>query len=327
MANPSYPKYSSVKTLVNGLFDYAGLFPPASLSLSDAVKEYHQHRADSDSWMLGPFVVTVGHLSKLAQTKSQFSKESPVSFVILPRNADGIEDFCDTLASDLEECAAFLDLMEGRANISAFEFAFPGDALTSAGEIIKGLASISSTLDASKFAPTPAFVEIKRTATFKHTLPLFFLGLASTERQAGLFAKIRCGGMKSSDFPSPNELAHFIRAAVRIDHPFKATAGLHHPLRHFNEYQQILMHGFVNVFFATTLARVHDLDEAQIEEILVDENDLHFVFSDSGIEWTNLKASTTDFIRDRRSLALSIGSCSFTEPREDLTKLGWLTHQ
>ncbi|MGB1376169.1 MAG: hypothetical protein ACPG8N_10660, partial [Rhodothermales bacterium] len=112
----------------------------------------------------------------------------------------------------------------------------------------------------------------------------------------------------------------------RTGYPFKATAGLHHPVRHFNEGQHMMMHGFLNVFFAVTIGRCQGLDAAGIEDIIADTDPSHFTFTDRGIEWNGLSASTTEFIRDRRQLALSIGSCSFDEPRQDLHQLGWLSH-
>ena len=44
--------------------------------------------------------------------------------------------------------------------------------------------------------------------------------------ELGLRAKVRCGG---SVLPSVPALAEFIQACRRLEVPFKATAGLHHP--------------------------------------------------------------------------------------------------
>ena len=84
------------------------------------------------------------------------------------------------------------------------------------------------------------------------------------------------------------------------------------------------MHGFINVLFATTMARVHSLNPAEIQQILEDEEAQSFIFDPTGIAWRKLKATNTDFIGVRRNLALSIGSCSFNEPRTDLFELGLL---
>ena len=72
----------------------------------------------------------------------------------------------------------------------------------------------------------------------------------------GLRAKVRTGGVTADAFPSPAEVLRFLDACVRGGVPFKATAGLHHPLR--GEYALTYaadaprgtMYGFLNIFLA-----------------------------------------------------------------------------
>ena len=45
------------RELLRGLIDYAGLFPPASLNLSEAVRNYQQYRSGAHAWMLARFVI------------------------------------------------------------------------------------------------------------------------------------------------------------------------------------------------------------------------------------------------------------------------------
>ena len=324
--SPSFPKHTSVKTLLNGLFDYAGLFPPASLSLPDAIEEYLAHRKESDAWMLGPFVVPVSRLNEVEALSEKFSVQSPVSFDVLPGATRSMDSFAESLKEDLIRCNRFVERMKGKCSVDAIEFRFPPDALSSASQASRSVNAIFDVISAQGYGDVPAFGEIVRSESFAAQLPLYFLALASS-RQSGarMFAKIRCGGTDAGDFPTGAELAAFLHTAIRIGHPFKVTAGLHHPLRHFNDAQQVTMHGFVNVFFAVTLGRVHRLDPAALEIILEDENANSFEFNPSGIRWKDLQASNTDLINDRKTLGLSIGSCSFNDPREDLLALGWLT--
>ena len=51
-------------TLIAGLIDYAGLFPPASLSMKAAVKEYARRRQSPEAWLLGRFVVPADRLEE-----------------------------------------------------------------------------------------------------------------------------------------------------------------------------------------------------------------------------------------------------------------------
>ncbi|MDE2996056.1 MAG: hypothetical protein OXT73_04875, partial [Bacteroidota bacterium] len=230
------------------------------------------------------------------------------------------------LEEALRKTGQSLDRLEGRATVAGFEWKLPEDALADAATAVTSVTRVESAFRESAFSDVPRYLEIIRTPDFSAQVPLYFLALAAQSSPHVTRAKIRCGGMDESDFPITTELARFMQAAVRTGHPFKATAGLHHPIRHFNEGQQVWMHGFLNVFFATTLGRKHDLDINAMRTILEETDPGHFHFSDSGIRWKDLSATTTDFIQDRRSLCLTIGSCSFDEPRQDLHNLGWLSH-
>ena len=73
--------------------------------------------------------------------------------------------------------------------------------------------------------------------------------------------KIRCGG---AIVPSVEHLAFFIARCRESRLAWKATAGLHHPLRHRDPASQAMMHGFLNVFLAGVFAHMQALDEAQL---------------------------------------------------------------
>ena len=57
----------SARALLEGLVDYAGLFPPAALSMEDAVAEYARWRRSPEAWMLGRFVLPAARLRDLAR--------------------------------------------------------------------------------------------------------------------------------------------------------------------------------------------------------------------------------------------------------------------
>ena len=68
-------------------------------------------------------------------------------------------------------------------------------------------------------------------------------------------------GITKDAFPKTSELIRFLRGCVQAGLPFKATAGLHHPLR--AEYRLTyapdsptgVMFGFLNLFLATAFLR------------------------------------------------------------------------
>ena len=48
---------NSLHALLEGLIDYAGLFPPAELDMERAVRKYIGFRTEAESWMLARFVL------------------------------------------------------------------------------------------------------------------------------------------------------------------------------------------------------------------------------------------------------------------------------
>ena len=74
------------------------------------------------------------------------------------------------------------------------------------------------------------------------------------------FAKVRTGGLTPEAIPSSAQLADFLTAAAARKLPFKATAGLHHPVRSMRaltyapDSPRAVMHGFLNVFTAASFA-------------------------------------------------------------------------
>ena len=44
------------KSLLDGIIDYAGLFPPAQLPMDEAFARFVEHRLSDDGWMLARFV-------------------------------------------------------------------------------------------------------------------------------------------------------------------------------------------------------------------------------------------------------------------------------
>jgi hypothetical protein len=151
--------------------------------------------------------------------------------------------------------------------------------------------------------------------------------LLSAIGNLGARAKMRTGGISPEAFPATRDVARFIRTAVDLGVPFKATAGLHHPLRgtypltYEPDAESGPMYGYLNVFLAALLAT----EGLQLDEIgrLLEEDVLERIeFREDGIGWAGHFAATADIERMRTRVAVSFGSCSFTEPAEDLAAMG-----
>jgi hypothetical protein len=118
-------------------------------------------------------------------------------------------------------------------------------------------------------------------------------------------AKVRCG----PEPPPVDELAGFIRRCREEGIPFKATAGLHHAVRRDEQL------GFLNVLAAAVFGD---------EERALGENDAGAFGLGETFGWRDREAGAAEIGRVRRDLFVSIGSCSFSEPVEELEALGWL---
>ena len=118
----------------------------------------------------------------------------------------------------------------------------------------------------------------------------------------GLRAKVRCGG---AEVPSREELGRFLRACRDAGVPFKATAGLHHPLATDER------HGFLNVLAACAFE-----DESALEG--------HVSLTPEALRWGEREAGADELARVRREQLVAVGSCSFFEPVDELTELGIL---
>ena len=120
----------------------------------------------------------------------------------------------------------------------------------------------------------------------------------------------------------PSALAAALTAARRAGVAAKATAGLHHPLRHATASGPDA-HGFVSVFGGAILADVHGLSADDLAEILDSRDAAEWTLGDT-LGWRSLSARPEQVEAARSRTALGYGSCSFDEPRDDLRALGWL---
>lgn len=141
------------------------------------------------------------------------------------------------------------------------------------------------------------------------------------------FAKIRMGGLKPEAIPGIEKVAAFILKCAELKLAFKATAGLHHPIRaeqaltYEPHAPRAVMHGFVNVLMAAAFAYHGDKD---IVPVLAEEDASNFSFDNEKACYKNRCLSVNQIIEARRQFIHSVGSCSFDEPVHDLKELGWL---
>lgn len=293
----------SIRVLLSGAIDYAGLFPPAGLSMADSVINYATYRNSNYRWMLGRFVCPVKRLDEFAESaRDFFPREEGDEWRISALATDDLNDTSDAI----EE---FNEKFTGKARIDMLE-------LKAASE--KDIEAAVKVLPAN----LTNYFELP----LDESLPETVSALA-VNRQRG---KIRTGGVTSDLFPSANDIIRFIRTCVAANTPFKATAGLHHPIRCFKpltyepDSPQGTMHGFLNVFLATGFVREGYRPE-MLEQVMEEEFEEVFEFTNNEAIWHKEHALTVYQIEALRAKGInSFGSCSFDEPIADLQELGIL---
>jgi hypothetical protein len=145
-----------------------------------------------------------------------------------------------------------------------------------------------------------------------------------------LRAKIRTGGVVPEAFPHSEQVARFIRECYAASAGFKATAGLHHPLRseraltYEENSPRGVMHGFLNVFL-TAVLQYNGLTRGDALAILGAQSLAGVTFDDDGIAWKDYRVTLGEVTTVRRRFAVAFGSCSFREPVDDLIQMGLLT--
>lgn len=288
---------TALATLLGGLVDYAGLFPPAAVSMREAVAKYAAYRTGASRAMLARFVVPVTRLEEfVAEARALPADGDAWPLAVLAGAAD----------------AATLDAFD-----AAHGARWRVDTIEAKAEDVDGIAALVAAFGARR----TVYVELP-----VRDDPSTLIAVVGA---AGMRAKIRTGGVAADAFPSPMQVMAFLAACASLGVPFKATAGLHHPLR--GEYPLTYaadaprgtMYGFLNMFLAAVL-----LDAGHAPGVVMpvlEERDASALrVSADAIEWRGLRASVAQIGATRAQFAGSFGSCSFTEPVDDLAALSLL---
>ena len=297
---------SAIRALMAGIIDYAGLFPPASLSLTRAVASYDAYRRGDDAWALGRFVVPAARLDELAGEVERLLVPSGAAAPLWRISALLGAD----VAADVERVRAFNErdtvaTADGGAAVDAVELKARNE-----DEIARARDALPPGVD--------AYVELP---VDEDPGPL--IGMV---RRAGMRAKVRTGGVTADAFPAAADLARFIASCVDAAVPFKATAGLHHPIRaayrltYAADSPTGTMYGFLNVFLAAAMLR--NGGSSADATLLLEETDVGAMeFDDTGVWWRGRRVSVEQIASLRRDGAIAFGSCSFEEPLADLRRL------
>jgi hypothetical protein len=305
----------SLEVFMTRLIDYAGLFPPARLDMPASVQAFARHLDSDFRGMLGCFICPVRRLDELVEEWTRIGKQVPIPVAVLGTRPGDHGRVDEIAAAD----AAVVARLESEGSMRAFqlEVKWPISQVS-----VEALNRYTASLAESGCRFERLFFEIDRTTEWDGNVVTMANVLANSQGQPGF--KIRTGGVTADLYPSSKEVASAILACRDAGVRFKATAGLHHPIRHRRTGPEVMEHGFFNVFGAGALAHAASADHQTLISVIEDRRLENFQFDPGGFKWADHELSIEELSAARSGLAFSFGSCSFDEPLQDLSNAGLL---
>ncbi len=268
---------------LRGLFDHAGMFPPAQLPLGPALRDAAGFAAKlRRPGLVGADLVVAWkdwpQLTQDALKAAGFQGTCKVAVVGVPL-VDGAK-----AASQLAKPGVKVVSLEVHAD----------------GPIDPG--QVKATVAAAR--GVPVFVEPKWPPA---QVAANVGALCNGFHAAGAGLKVRCAGPDALDRAA---LAAAVEAACDAGIPLKATQGLHHPFP-----RPGFPHGFLGLLAAVRLRQHLGKEFApEVMDCLAETDSVAFDFSD-GIAWRGEQVPASALAR---LPPFAIGSCSLTEPDDDL---------
>lgn len=290
----------SLHALLADTVDYAGLFPPSKVSMETAVRNYADYLKSEHNWMIGRFVVPVADLDRFIEAQKSIKSVKEAWRLSVIGGAETLTDF--------EKINHFNENNSHLAQIDAVEI---------------------KAESAEKIRETARFLPENIDCYFEIPSSIILTELLTAIAVSKTRAKIRTGGITLEAFPPVDEIVKFMRVCAAANVPFKATAGLHHPLRchkpltYETNAPKGTMNGFLNLFLTVAFLR-KNLNSTFVHELMKETDANNFTFTDDGATWKDHAVTTQEIEIARQRCVISFGSCSFTEPIEDLKTLNIL---
>jgi hypothetical protein len=282
----------AMRALLSAMVDYAGLFPPAKLSLRQAMANYAQYQMAPERWLLGRFVLPANQIHEFAALLPD--PLTPWSLSVIA-------------AKDWQTTIAQMQPFKNHPAIAINALEFP---LLSPEAIEQVLPLIPDGVSAFFEIPVDGVDAYLKVLKHPHVA-----------------AKLRTGGVTADAFPSSEQLGKAIVALAEARVPFKATAGLHHALPATYRLTDqpgstdAVMQGFLNVALLAALALTQAITLAEALELLQTSSIDRWQFTPDGVIWKTYRLSNLEIAASRQDFFRSFGSCSFEEPIADLLEL------
>jgi hypothetical protein len=297
----------SLRILLDSLIDYAGLFPPAALTMEPTVKNYDAYRRGDHAWLLARLVMPVARLSEFESALGKLSSAGA---------NPGPWRLTSPLSPNVEaDVAKILEFNQRHAAPKG-----PSPPITIESVEMRA-ANAQEVRAAARLIPKDlqAYFEIPISDALESSLAAI--------AEVSARAKVRTGGEAPEMFPSGADLARFFALCAAAGVPFKASAGLHRPVRGRQRYTYKpdsasgTMHGFLNVFLTAAFVR-DGMSEQDAVELLAEQSPAAFLWEEKGAAWRSHCIGNKQLAAARKSFCLTVGSCSFAEPLDNLKALG-----
>jgi hypothetical protein len=280
---------SDLHPLLTRLVDDAALFPPGNAGMPDAVQGHLAARSGPHAGLVGLFLCPVSRLPDLIVELVKARPAEPVQLSLVVNNGlGGVPKAVSTV--------------EGRKNLLQLrmvEMPAPSDVDATWLERV------------SEFVPEDVIRVVEPRRPGPDEVAAWLDGVRRVARH-GCWPKLRCGGLQAGAFPEVGVVADFLGAVCAEGVPFKATAGLHHAVRHRDPQTGFTHHGFLNLLVAVSRSLAgRDVAAA------LDSTDAAALVGELG-------ALPVPTARAVRQVFASYGSCSLSEPVAELEALGLL---
>lgn len=279
------PDPRNVPPLLAHLVDDAALFPPAKLPMADAVQAHLAARDEAYAWMAGFFLCPSSRLTELVVQLRKQPPERPLTMSLI----------ADTGLGGVPKSVSFALDNDRLVNLRMVEVPAPSDV------------DANWLVQLSEFVPD----DVVRVVEPRRGRPEWLDGVRRVA-EAGCWPKLRCGGKSRESFPSVEEVADFLAIAAATGRSFKATAGLQHSVRCFDDTTGLTHHGLLNMLVATA----HAVSGRSAHEVLC--------CTDAAELAAEAGALSEAEARGVREVFACYGSASLTEPVAELFRLGLL---
>ncbi len=322
--------YNSQKALLAHIIDYAGTFPPASLTLEKTLERAATFRKDgTHPWLMAKTALNMADLKKLSPSLLYDHKADGASWVFTALGSQPPEEKLDsvlqTIDWDTREIVRWNERMRSSSLhqlVVGYETKLPLSLLDAGGETqmrtfvhtVLDRFNETSRGELSLFLELPLSGEwLSRTNFFTDSLASWIEKQENEVRVPAI--KLRTGG---NLVPTMEQVAEILIAVCSRTLRFKATQGLHEAFTHNKSL------GFINLFASLTFLQSLGLEKFSKMSLLTclsEEKGSQFIFGKSHFKWQDFSLDTNAIESARRRHGGCFGSCSVDEPDESLKKV------